>query len=178
MTKQFGWHPVCYELKKTAANFLDVGAGVAKISLRLCQTYENVKIVALEPADMPYSLAKKNINESKYAKRIELRKMYLQDLPDKNVFDVVWFPHIFFPDDVLNPCLDRIWEALKPGAKLITTVIPNETNQSACVRKLINALYGGLRSIEELTKVLTLVGFRDIKIFSVRYGYQTITAIK
>lgn len=166
-------------LNKSQALFLDVGAGVGKISLRLCQIYDNVKVVALEPADVPFSLAKKNIEEAKYANRIELRKMYLEDFSDKNSYDVVWFPHVFFPESTLNSCLAKVWDALKPGAMLITSaILPDKKNQSVYIRQLINSLYGGLRTADELTKALTDVGFQEIKVFSEISGYRTITASK
>ena len=166
-------------LKKDNSLFLDVGAGVGKISLRLCQDYDNIRVIALEPADAPFFLAKKNITESPYNDRITLRKTYIQDLTDSNLFDAAWFPHVFFPDELLHVSLINIWEALKPGGMLLTTaILPEKLNQSLYVRQLINTLYGGLRTANDMTNALKEIGFQDIKVFSEVGGYRTITACK
>lgn len=166
-------------LNKSNALFLDVGAGVGKISLQLCQTYNNIKVVALEPAEVPFSLATKNIAASEYQDRIELRKTYLQDLADENLYDVVWFPHVFFADSIFNSCLMKIRHALKPNGILFTGAISLEKKcQSTSVRQLINSLYGGLRATNELSNALAEAGFKDIKTFPEISGYCTITAVK
>jgi precorrin-6B methylase 2 len=166
-------------LKKPQTHLLDIGAGVGKISLRLCQMYDNVKVVALEPADAPFQLAKKNIEASHYAARVDLRKIYLEELADTNLYDVAWFPHMFFSNSILNVSISKIWNALQPGGMLATSAIfPDANNLSIRVKQLINSLYGGLRTGDELIKALSDGGFKDIQVFSEISGYRTITACK
>lgn len=165
-------------LTKPGAKFLDVGAGVAKISLKLCEIYHDLRIVALEPADKPFALAQKNIMHSLYQNRIELRKVLVEDFNDNNTFDAAWFPHMFFSDEACNAGLRNVWAALKSGGVILTTSVFEKNNTSSSVRQLINSLYGGLRSREYLTNFLVKTGFKDIKVFSHATGYQAITAIK
>lgn len=166
-------------LSQPGSQFLDIGAGVGKISLCVCKHYPNAHVVALEPADAPFSLASQNISASPYAERIDLRKIYLQDLKDINRYDVIWFPQAFFPNEILETCLTKIWDALKPGGKLITSAISADNkNETFYIRQLINSLYGGFRSAEELIEALTKTGFQEIKVFSEIAGYKTITTTK
>ncbi len=166
-------------LQQPGAKFLDIGAGVGKISLRACQIYPDMTVVALEPADAPYSLARQNIDKSKYSHRIDLRKIHLENILDKNEYDVAWFPHVFFSDDIFDLCLEKIWHALKPGGSIISSAIfPDKNNVSTCMRQLLNALYGGLRTANELKQSLENIGFQNINIYSEIAGYRTITATK
>lgn len=151
-------------LEQSGAHFLDVGAGVARITLRLCELYNNLRVTAVEPAGVPFSLAKINIEQSNYGDRIELRNTTIEALEDKNVFDVAWYPQVFFSDTAFTAGLNSVWRALKPGGKiLVIAILANEKSPSVYVRKLINALQGGLRTVEEVSIALENSGFKDNK---------------
>jgi precorrin-6B methylase 2 len=167
------------KLKQSDAKFLDVGAGVAKITLRLCAEFPNLHVVALEPAPKPHQLASINIANSAYAERIHLRREKIQDIDDENQFDVVWYPQIFFSHEVFIAGLQKIITALKPGGMLLTTAIASDkASLATSVRQLQGALFGGLRSLQEVDIALGAKGFNNLHIYPDVAGYHTITGCK
>ncbi len=166
-------------LEQPGAKFLDIGAGCAQISIRLCELYPQVKIVALEPADKPFELAQKHVQASPYADRIELRKIFIQQLTDKNTYDVIWIPQVFLSNDVLHEALPIIWQALKPHGKIFAGALPLEKNDvSYKLRKLLNALFGAARTTEQVASLFEQAHFKDVKIFPEMAGYSLLTAVK
>lgn len=166
-------------LQQPGALFLDIGAGCAQISIRMCELYPHVKVVALEPADKPFELAAKHIAASHYADRIELRKIFIQELSDKNKFDVIWVPQVFLNDEVMNIALPIIWQALKPGGKIFAGALPGPQNTiSYKLRQLLNSLYGAVRTTTELATVFEQSTFKAVKIFPEAGGYALVTAVK
>ncbi len=165
-------------LQQANTVFLDVGAGVGQIALRACAEYPALKVIALEPADVPFTLATKNINASAYANRIDLRKGMLQDIQDHHTVDVAWFPHVFIDDKHLASCLQKLKLAIKPNGILITTALATTAaTQATSIKHLINALYGGLRNADTVMAALQHAGFRAITKHAEVSGYETITAI-
>jgi 2-polyprenyl-3-methyl-5-hydroxy-6-metoxy-1,4-benzoquinol methylase len=166
-------------LKQPGSVFLDVGAGVGKISLRLCETYPALKVVAIEPADKPYALAQQNFKHATASTRIELRKIFIEELSDQNTFDAIWFPHVFFSDETVKAGLKTALTALKPGGIILTSALSSNLHKTpARVKQLVNSLHSKVRLTEELKKNLTEAGFDHIQIFSTAFDYSAITAIK
>lgn len=165
------------KLRKPAAVFLDVGAGVGQISLRACEDYPHLTVMALEPADAPYQLAKRNIQASRHAKRIKLYQCQLQAFDACALIDVAWFPHVFIEEEALADCLQHLRKLLKPDGMLITTSLSaTKLNQATLVRQLVNALYGGLRTTEQVIAALKQAGYKNIHQHDAVAGYHTITA--
>ncbi len=162
------------------AIFLDVGAGVAKITLKLCEIYPQLRCVALEPANKPHQLAQKNITHSSYSNRIELRKIGVEALQDIHLFDVVWIAQGFIPAKALIAGLPAVKKAMKKGAILLTYAIANDKeNLANCVKNFSASLYGEVRTVIDMTKILQDAGFAEVKIISdVIPGYKVMTAVK
>ncbi len=152
-------------IKKADATLLDVGAGVCAISIKACEEYPNLKVVGLEPADKPFELGKQNILFKKLKKRIDLRKIFLEDLRETEKYDVVWFPQAFIPDEVFSKCLLSIKHALKKNGVLLTHVMSTEkSGVGPSIARLKNVLFGGsLRSSQELLEALKNAGFYDLQ---------------
>lgn len=149
-------------LSKPGSTLVDIGAGVGKISLKFCELYPLLKVIAVEPAAAPYLLASQNITQSQFASQIELRKIYAQDLQEKNSCDVIWFPHAFFIDDtVFTDSLKAIYSALKPGGILISVYINLATQPK--YRGLQYCLTCKESSLTELIGTFAKFGFNNIK---------------
>lgn len=162
-------------MQKENATFLDVGAGVARISLKLCETYPQVRAVALEPAEAPFALAQENIARSPQHNRVDLRKIGMEDLKDEAAFDVIWLAQGFIADEFFIPALPALKKALKTGGRIVTAVLSEESDPSY-VKRFFTTLHGGGRSQSELIRLLDSAGFTDIKEILKSGPYVVLTA--
>lgn len=167
-----------HKLNLPSCTLVDVGAGVAKISLKACELYPELKVVAIEPADIPYKLAQQNIAHSNYTNRIELRKIMVQNLKEKNTFDVIWFPQWFLiEDDDYHAAIHTIYSALKPGGVLVSLTVSEEFTQLT-LHNFVFSLFGIYRSSAFLVKNFTDIGFREITALPAKKSLIAIVAHK
>ncbi len=83
-------------LQRTGARFLDVGAGVAALSIALCETWPGLHVVGLEPWAPAFALAEAQVASSDVADRVELRPVCVEDFDDGAVFDGAVFDGAVF----------------------------------------------------------------------------------
>ena len=107
----------------SGATFLDVGAGVAAVSIELCRRFPRLRAVGLEPAEAPLALARRNVEAAGLGERIELRRQLVQELDDADAFDIAWLPPNFLPNDVLRVALARVHRALRPGGLALVATL-------------------------------------------------------
>lgn len=167
------------------ARMLDAGTGTASISTQFCEIYPNLKIVAIDCSEKSLSLAKKNIQQHGLTHRIELRNTYLQDVTDKNTYDVVWLPQIYYSDIEYLKCLQIIWQALKPSGMIYVGALSCDNNNlSNLVSQFTNATYGSLRYVKDVIASFEEVGFVEVQSFDGTSGqksfngYSLVSAIK
>jgi ubiquinone/menaquinone biosynthesis C-methylase UbiE len=167
-------------LKKPKAKFLDIGAGVARIALKMCELYPTITAVALEPADHPFCLAEKNIAQSPYASRMDLRKIGMQELQEENTFDVIWMAQGFILDHHFFPGLSAVYRALKPGGMLLTVEFISKTQKDMAtgVMDFMSSLYGTVRTPEEIMQFLAQEKFINVREKVVDGLYSLIVASK
>ena len=61
-------------LRDGDGRFLDVGAGVAAVTVEMCRRYPALRAVAIEPQEAPLALARRNVEAAGLTDRIELRR--------------------------------------------------------------------------------------------------------
>jgi predicted ATPase len=76
---------------------------------------ETIREYGLEPQDAPMAEARRNVTAANLGDRIELRAQRIEDLADREAFDLVWLPQVFLPREVLERGLRRALAALRPG---------------------------------------------------------------
>ena len=106
-------------LGRDGATFCDVGSGVAALSIALCRRWPGLRVVGLEPWEPAMRLATANVAGSGVEDRIELRATGVEEMPDRDLFDVVWLPLPFLPREVVPAALERCTRALRPGGWLV-----------------------------------------------------------
>ena len=106
-------------LEREGATFLDVGAGVAALSIALCETWPGLRVVGLEPWPAAMALAEAQVAASDVADRVELRAVRVEDLAAGEAFDVAWLAGPFVPAAVVPTALESIHAALEPGGWLL-----------------------------------------------------------
>jgi SAM-dependent methyltransferase len=159
-------------LQSPSAKFLDVGAGVGAISIAACRFLPNLHVVGLEPQEAPLAIAHRNVSSSGLGDRIELRQQYIEEVPDIEAFDLVYFPQSFMSEDVVKRGLRNSWRALRPGGwiMLLTICIPG-IELPATISRLRDTLYGGgARFPAQVETTLSDAGFTSISTFKFPQG--------
>ena len=145
--------------------FLDVGSGVAEISIEMCRRFPALRAVGLDPLDAAVALAEENVARAGLSDRIELRRGRVEDLDDEAMFDVVQVPIVFLPVDVLNKGLARVRTALKPGGWVVLQVIGLPGIDLPPLLRLMYTLCGSEgRPLEHAASALTDAGFEDVMV--------------
>jgi SAM-dependent methyltransferase len=154
------------ERLESGAAFLDVGAGVAAVSIELCRRFPHLRAVGLEPTEAPLALARANVAAAGLEERLELRQLLVQDLDDVEAFDIVWLPLNFLPPAVVPAALERVHRALRPGGLLLLATLGGggEDLRSAAAR-LRSVLWGGdALAPEGVAALLEAAGFTDVAV--------------
>ena len=100
-------------LSADGAVLLDVGAGVGGLSVAFCRQFPGLRVVGLEPWDVPREMAEIDGYD------VELRDQRVEDLTDEAVYDVAWVPGPFLPPEILPTAFSRVHAALKPGGYVV-----------------------------------------------------------
>lgn len=132
-------------LDKSGAAFLDVGVGVAAMSIEMARLWPALRVVGIDPWAPAIEMARARVHAAGLDQRIELRLQAGEDLPDHDAFDLAWIPSLFVPEAVLPAVLARIQVALRPGGWLLFPVIkPGPDPLHASLVRLRAAMFGGL----------------------------------
>ena len=144
--------------------FLDVGAGVAAVSIAMCRQYPALRAVGLEPASAPLALARRNVAAGGLEDRVELRAQRVEELDDEEAFDVAWLPVSFLPNDAVAIALTTVHRALRPGGLLLTGALDGSgADGEAAVTRLRLALWGGGDlAVAEVVAMIEAAGYVDV----------------
>ena len=159
-------------LNRPTATFLDVGTGVATIAIQMCRLFPTLHVVGLEPQDAPMAEARRNVTAAKLDDCIELRAQRIEDLADREAFDLVWLPQIFLPREVLERGLRSAWAALRPGGWILLLAYSTPgMDLDAAVCRLLNVLWGGDPLYpEQVAELLVAADFVNTQVFPVMPG--------
>lgn len=151
-------------LRSDSGAFLDVGAGVAGVSIAMCRHYPAIRAVGLEPASAPLALARRNVAAAGLNDRIELRDRGVEELGDEAAFDVAWLPGSFLPADTFAVALSTVHRALRPGGLLLTgTLDPTGDDAEAAVTRLRLTLWGGgIVAPDDVVAMVESAGYVDV----------------
>jgi 2-polyprenyl-3-methyl-5-hydroxy-6-metoxy-1,4-benzoquinol methylase len=132
-------------LARPGARFLDVGVGVAALSIARCKEFPALTVVGLDPYEVPLALARANVDRAGLGDRVELRAMTIQELREQAGYDAVWLPTFFLGrcEDVAE-AMARIHAALRPGGWVIVPVINDAAGEARiAVWSLVLESWGG-----------------------------------
>jgi SAM-dependent methyltransferase len=144
--------------------FLDVGAGVAAVSIAMCRQYPAIRAVGLEPAAAPLELARRNVAQAGLGDRVELRERRVEELDDEAAFDVAWLSASFLAAETLPVALRTVHRALRPGGLLLTgTLDPRGDDAEAAVARLRMTLWGGgVVAPDDVVAMVEAAGYLDV----------------
>lgn len=151
-------------LESADARFLDVGMGVAGLSIGMARKFPALSIVGLDVWGPSLALARKNVAEAGLTERIEVREQSGEDLPEEAAFDLAWVPAPFMPPAVLARVVERVVRSLKPGGWFLLAAAKSCDDLRGTALGFHVSLYGGQPSAqEENEKLLTSKGLANVR---------------
>jgi len=106
-------------LAREGARILDIGSGVAALSISCCRIWPAASVVGVDPWEPAMKLAVQNVSEAGLEDRITLRPIAIEDITDTDSFDLAWMPAPFLPRSVLGSSVPVVARSLRPGGWLV-----------------------------------------------------------
>lgn len=106
-------------LARDGARILDIGSGVAALSISCCRVWPTASVVGVDPWEPAMKLAAKNVAEAGLEDRITLRAVAVEDITETDSFDLAWMPAPFLPRSVLGSSVPVVARSLRPGGWLV-----------------------------------------------------------
>lgn len=106
-------------LAREGARILDIGSGVAALSISCCRVWPEASVVGVDPWEPAMKLAVQNVSEAGLEDRISLRAIAIEDITDTDSFDLAWMPAPFLPRAVLESSVPVVARSLRPGGWLV-----------------------------------------------------------
>jgi SAM-dependent methyltransferase len=158
---------VVERLQAPTARFLDVGFGVGALSIELCQIWPHLRVVGLEPQAIPLAEGQRNVAAAGLGDRIALRPQRIEELTEREAFDLAWLPQVFLPAEAFVSGLRTVREALRPGGWAILLAIGSPgSDPRAALGRLINVLWGEeARSSAAVEQAAIATGFDPVQSF-------------
>jgi len=151
-------------LAAPGARFLDVGVGVAQISIELCRRYPLLHVTGVDINARPLRLAADNLAAADLNDRIDLRQVDIAELADTESFTLAWIPMPFLSPGVVGPALSAVHRALRPGGWLLAGCSGPDTDALAKAMNRLRAgiLGGGHHTAADTAALLIDLGFTDV----------------
>ena len=152
------------KLDLPGARFLDIGCGVAALSIAACRAFPALRVTGLDPYDNAMNLARTNVTRAHLADRIELRSIPIEQLADAGVFAAAWLPAFFIPLANLQAAIEHAVTALEPGGWLMVGFPGAGDPKQRAVWGLIAELWGGpTLASAGLEDMLRTAGLHDVR---------------
>jgi 2-polyprenyl-3-methyl-5-hydroxy-6-metoxy-1,4-benzoquinol methylase len=153
-------------LAAPGAAFLDVGVGVAALSIAMVRQWPSLRVVGIDPWAPSLTIARRNVLSAGLAPRIELREIAGEDLAEFGAYDLAWIPSLFIPQRSIARIMQRAGQALRPGGWLLfPTLNPGDDPLVAATARFRTALWGGSSlSPDAATTLLREAGLIDVRL--------------
>jgi SAM-dependent methyltransferase len=153
-------------LRAAGASFLDIGVGVAALSIAMCRLLPELRVVGVDPWQPALALARENVAAAGLGERIELRALTAEELTDADEYDLAWVPTVFLRDTVLERATECVHAALRRGGWAIFGLYPRPADPlAAAVADLRTVRHGGeLRTPEDVAAMMSRAGFAGVEI--------------
>src|SRR5262245_49081026 len=104
--------PGLSERLEASGSFLDVGVGVAGLSIAMARLWPTLRVVGVDLWAPSLDIAREKVRAAALTDRIELRQQNAEDLTDVDSFDLAWIPSAFIPDRSITTVALRVHRAL------------------------------------------------------------------
>jgi precorrin-6B methylase 2 len=138
-----------HALSREGARILDVGSGVAALSIAFCRTWPSASVVGVDPWEPALKLATANVAAAGLEDRITLRAGGVEDMTDTDAFDLAWIPAPFLPRSVLEAAVPVVGRSLRPGGWLVLGRYAASHEALAAALADLRTLRGGGTTLSE-----------------------------
>lgn len=150
-------------LARPGARVLDVGVGVAALSMAFARELPDAHVVGIDVWEPSLEIARAETVAAGLADRVELRQQDVCELPDRSVFSLVWFSGPFVPAALQPIGLARCSESLVSGGWLVYGAFGGRDAMTAALADLRTVRSGGpVLSDDEVAAMLTVAGLVDV----------------
>ena len=155
LSENWNWRPLRSVFQRNS-EILFVGAGTGLIAIEAATLWPKTRVVsldlnanAIERAEQ--NIARKVLADSRLAGRVTARRAKVEEMNDKDQFDLVWLPSMFLPCDVCEGALSRLAHALKSdGVLLIGMFGPFPGRHGRAIADVLTLRGKGCRQIMRL----------------------------
>jgi predicted RNA methylase len=153
------------------AAFLDVGVGVAALSIAMCRVFPQVRVVGVDPWEVALALAARNVADAGLGERVELRPQRVEEVEDDGVFDLVFLAGPFLGPASVGAACERAHAALRPDGWVLFAMFRGTDDLGTALARLRTARSGGaVLDPEDAEQRLAAAGFADIRTFAAELG--------
>lgn len=149
-----------------SGRFLDVGVGVAAISVGMCKRFPGVTCVGIDVLPEVLALGRAEVEAAGLSDRIELRGLSVVDLADEAAYDLAWLPQPFIPRTAFEAGVVTVFRAVRPGGWVVIPLMTPPDLESVFERAVVvhaaHVLGGGPIQVPEATELLERAGFVDV----------------
>jgi SAM-dependent methyltransferase len=153
------------QLGSPDGSFLDVGVGVAGLSIAMVRLWPSLNVVGIDPWVPALALARENVRRAGLTDRIQLRQQMVENLSDTAAFDLAWVPSAFIPATVIPRACEQVHRALRPGGWLLFAMAnPGTDPVTAPLVRLRTVLWGGSpMAVDQVETLLRQTGFVGVR---------------
>jgi precorrin-6B methylase 2 len=158
-------------LARPGAVFLDVGVGVAALSIAMCRLYPGVRAVGIDPWEYALEIARRHVAEASLDDRIELRREAVEELDDEAAFDLAFLAGPFLGSGVVEAACRRVHAALRPGGWVLFAMYRGAGPLETALARLRTARSGGaVLDAAEAERHLEAAGLAGVTTFAAELG--------
>ena len=158
-------------LARSDAAFLDVGVGVAALSIAMCRVIPGLRAVGIDPWEVALELARRNVGAAGLDDRIELRRQAVEELEDESAFELAFLAGPFLGSAVIDVACQRVHAALRPGGWVLFGMYRGAEPLETALAHLRTARSGGaVLDAPEAERRLAKAGFVDVRTFAAELG--------
>jgi len=152
-------------LGRPGAAFLDVGVGVAVLSIEMARGWPGLRVVGIDPLEPALVIARRRVADAGLDARVELRCQAAEQLADTDTFDLAWIPGVFVPQGAVPAAVERVRRALRPGGWLLFPIMRADGDRlTAALARLRTSMFGGaVVAPESIERLLRELGFAGVK---------------
>jgi precorrin-6B methylase 2 len=158
-------------LARPDAAFLDVGVGVAALSIAMCRLYPQLRAVGIDPWEVALERARRNVVAAGLGERIELRRQRVEELDDEAAFDLVFLAGPFLGPQAIDRACERSLAALRPGGWVLFAMFGGSDSLEVALARLRTARAGGaVLDAPAVESRLSAAGFAGVRTLAAELG--------
>lgn len=147
------------------AMFLDVGVGVACLSVEMALLWPRLRVVGIDPHAIALTLARERVRAAGLERRVELREQSAEELCEQQRYDLAWLPSLFLPEASVPAIVERVVRALRPGGWLLFPCMRADGDGlERALARLRTALFGGyMGGVVQVERLLAAHGLTSVR---------------